>query len=64
MHLRMFSDLSHKHFVTYSQSLPKTRLAVTYPHHRETAVGRLHACSSDVRRRVTKPPLSQQKHNL
>ena len=23
MHLRLFSDFSHKHFVTYSQSLPK-----------------------------------------
>jgi hypothetical protein len=23
MHLRLFSDFSHKHFVTYSQSVPK-----------------------------------------
>ena len=31
MHLRLFSDFSHKYFVTYSQSLPKdARLAVTY----------------------------------
>ena len=22
MHLRLFSDFSHKHFVTYSQSVP------------------------------------------
>ena len=28
MHFRLFSDFSHKHFVTYSQSVPKERRAL------------------------------------
>ncbi len=28
MHLRLFSDFSHKHFVTYSRSVPKERRAL------------------------------------
>jgi hypothetical protein len=27
MHLRLFSDFSHKHFVTYSQSVPREHRA-------------------------------------